>query len=90
MLTKWARQLSAECEWPNWFTGFMRELVIFEIMRAYFNHPFNRYAWVVVHGADMDYYSDKVVKLGLLLSFAANLLLTPKIITSGSSMKRVL
>lgn len=44
MLTKWARQLSAECNLPSWLEGALREIVLFELMRSYFHHSFNRYA----------------------------------------------
>lgn len=56
--------------------GTMREIVLFEIMRAYFLHPFNRYAWVIIHdrdGAEMDYYSREVLNLGAVLSLTAKL-----------------
>jgi hypothetical protein len=74
MLTKWCRQLSAEGNLPNWITGTLREIVIFEMMRSYFHHPFNRYAWVLGHdrwGSKMNYYSDVVKKLGLITSMMA-------------------
>ncbi|PNP51938.1 hypothetical protein THARTR1_07147 [Trichoderma harzianum] len=44
MLTKWSRQLSAECSLPSWLDGALREIVLFELIRSYFHHPFNRYA----------------------------------------------
>lgn len=67
MLTKYSRQLSAEANLPSWITGSLREAVLFELMKAYFNHPFNRYAWVVTYDLDgikMDYYTEAIIKLG--------------------------
>jgi hypothetical protein len=33
---------------PDWIKRTLREIVLFELMRSYFRHPFNRYAWVVL------------------------------------------
>ncbi|KAL7785125.1 hypothetical protein V8C43DRAFT_317846 [Trichoderma afarasin] len=35
MLTKWARQLSAESNVKSWLSGAQREMVLFEIMKTY-------------------------------------------------------
>ncbi|KAL6826034.1 hypothetical protein J3E69DRAFT_366579 [Trichoderma sp. SZMC 28015] len=35
MLTKWARQLSAESNAKSWLSGALREMVLFEIMKTY-------------------------------------------------------
>ncbi|KAJ4858162.1 hypothetical protein T069G_06429 [Trichoderma breve] len=67
LLTKWSRQSSAEASFPYWISGALREVVHFELMKAYMNHPFNRYAYVVIYDRDapkMEYYTQKVVKLG--------------------------
>ncbi|UKZ89720.1 uncharacterized protein TrAFT101_004760 [Trichoderma asperellum] len=65
---KWHNlKLSAEANLPSWITGSLREAVLFELMKAYFNHPFNRYAWVVTYDLDgikMDYYTEAIIKLG--------------------------
>ncbi|KAL6800339.1 hypothetical protein J3E68DRAFT_448616 [Trichoderma sp. SZMC 28012] len=37
MLTKWARQLSAESNVKSWLSGAPREMVLFEIMKTYAN-----------------------------------------------------
>lgn len=81
LLTKWSRQLSAEANLPSWITGGLREVVLFELMKAYFNHPFNRYAWVVVYdrdGVKMDYYTEGVIKLGHACSALAKLVIASK------------
>ncbi|KAM0263140.1 hypothetical protein ACHAQJ_001293 [Trichoderma viride] len=78
LLTKWSRQLSAETSLPYWFSGALRELVLFELMKAYMNHPFNRYAWVVIYDRDgpkMEYYTKEVVKLGHACSALAKLVM---------------
>ncbi|KAL7906500.1 P-loop containing nucleoside triphosphate hydrolase protein [Trichoderma velutinum] len=79
LLTKWSRQLSAETSLPKWISGALREVVLFELMKAYMNHPFNRYAWLVFYDCDgpkMEYYTQKVVKLGHACSALARLVMT--------------
>ncbi|KAL7896467.1 hypothetical protein HDV63DRAFT_401273 [Trichoderma sp. SZMC 28014] len=44
LLTKWSRQLSAETSLPSWITSALREIILFELMKARFHHPFNRNA----------------------------------------------
>ncbi|KAL7808405.1 P-loop containing nucleoside triphosphate hydrolase protein [Trichoderma gracile] len=76
LLTKWSRQLSAEANLPKWITGALREIVLFEMIRSYWNHPFNRYAWVVLYdrdGGQMAYYSEEAIKLGHACSVVAKL-----------------
>jgi hypothetical protein len=81
MVTKWVRQLSAECKLPDWIKGTLREIVLFELMRSYFHHPFNRYVWVVLwdrDGPKMEYFSAEVRVLGLALSLVAKLVINSK------------
>ncbi|KAL6901178.1 hypothetical protein GGI43DRAFT_383518 [Trichoderma evansii] len=81
LLTKWSHQLSAEANLPSWITGTLKEVVLFELMKAYFNHPFNRYAWVVVYdrdGVKMDYYTEGIIKLGHACSAIAKLVIASK------------
>ncbi|KAL6787585.1 hypothetical protein J3E68DRAFT_445441 [Trichoderma sp. SZMC 28012] len=55
---KWVKQLSAECNLPEWMTGALRELMLYELVRSHFNQPFNRYGWVILSerdGKQMDY-----------------------------------
>ncbi|KAL7934734.1 hypothetical protein V8C35DRAFT_327100 [Trichoderma chlorosporum] len=78
LLTKWSRQLSAESNLPDWMTGALREIMLFEFIRAYFNQPFNRYGWVILSERDgkaLDYYSAEAIKLGYACSLLAKVLL---------------
>ncbi|KAH8124223.1 hypothetical protein LI328DRAFT_87922 [Trichoderma asperelloides] len=51
-LTKWSRQLSAECKLPAWLTGSLREIVIFEMMRSYFTSLTDTPRWLAgINGA---------------------------------------
>ncbi|KAL7940427.1 hypothetical protein V8C42DRAFT_356270 [Trichoderma barbatum] len=59
MLTKWARQLSAECNLPSWLDGALREIVVL----------WDR------DGGKMAYYSVEARKLGMLLSAVAKVVL---------------
>ncbi|KAK4061812.1 hypothetical protein Trihar35433_9412 [Trichoderma harzianum] len=78
LLTKWSRQLSDEASLPYWIPGAHCEVVFFELMKAYMNHPFNRCAWVVTYDRDspkMEYYTQMVVKLGHACSALAKLVM---------------
>lgn len=78
LLMKWVKQLSAECNLPEWMTGALRELMLYELVRSYFNQPFNRYGWVILSerdGKQMDYYSEEAIKLGYACSLVAKLIL---------------
>ncbi|KAF3073074.1 hypothetical protein CFAM422_004965 [Trichoderma lentiforme] len=78
LLTEWSRQLSAETSLPDWISGALREIVLFELMKAHMNHPFNRYAWLVFYDRDgpkMEYYTQEVVKLGHACSALARLVM---------------
>ncbi|KAK0759458.1 hypothetical protein N5P37_007646 [Trichoderma harzianum] len=78
LLMKWVKQLSAECSLPEWMTGALRELMLYELVRSYFNQPFNRYGWVILaerDGKQMDYYSEEAIKLGYACSLVAKLIL---------------
>lgn len=75
---KWVKQLSAECNLPEWMTGALRELMLYELVRSYFNQPFNRYGWVILSerdGKQMDCYSEESIKLGYACSLVAKLIL---------------
>ncbi|PTB47394.1 hypothetical protein M431DRAFT_102340 [Trichoderma harzianum CBS 226.95] len=81
LLTKWSRQLSAESNLPQWMNGALREVMLFELMRAHWNQPFNRYSWVIIaerDGKSMDYYSEEAIKLGYCCSLLAKLVLFDK------------
>ncbi|KKP06378.1 hypothetical protein THAR02_01526 [Trichoderma harzianum] len=78
LLMKWVKQLSAECNLPEWMTGALRELMLYELVRSYFHQPFNRYGWVILSerdGKQMDYYSEESIKLGYACSLVAKLIL---------------
>ncbi|KAL7922224.1 hypothetical protein ACQKWADRAFT_82588 [Trichoderma austrokoningii] len=74
MLMKWAEQLSAEVDLPTGLTSSLREIVIFEMLKTMWGHPFNRYAWVHLFGVDgaaMDYYPPASIQLGHAISYVA-------------------
>ncbi|KAF5008440.1 hypothetical protein FDECE_5272 [Fusarium decemcellulare] len=77
-ITKWANQLSAKIPLPGWMTDEIREICVFEMIKAYWHQSFNRYAWVVeydVQGHALEYHSDDVIRLGHIFSVVAKLLL---------------
>jgi hypothetical protein len=62
-------------------SGALREIMLFELIRSYFHHPFNRYSWVVLadrDGKTVDYYSEEAVKLGHGCSVLAKLVMYGK------------
>ncbi|OPB41294.1 hypothetical protein A0O28_0080120 [Trichoderma guizhouense] len=78
LLTNWPRELSTEACLPYWITGALREVVLFELMKAYMNHPFNRYAWIVTYDRDgpkMECYTQTLVKMGHAYSALAKLVM---------------
>ncbi|KAK7397912.1 hypothetical protein QQX98_012715 [Neonectria punicea] len=75
---KWAAQLSAEIDLPDWLQDDIRECCVFETIKTAWNQPFNRYVWVVarlVDGHDLDYHSEKCIAIGHLMSLAARLMM---------------
>lgn len=74
MLTKRAKQLSAEVDLPASLSGCHRDIVIFEMLKTYWGHSFYRYAWVVLFDVDsaaMDYYALDTIRLGYANSYVA-------------------
>lgn len=74
MLTKWAKQLSAEVDLPASLSGCLRDTVVFEILKTYWGQSFNRYAWVILFDVDsaaMDYYAPDTIRLGHAISYVA-------------------
>ncbi|KAF5711411.1 purine utilization transcriptional regulator [Fusarium globosum] len=81
--TKWAIQLSNDINLPEWMTGAVREVCIFEMIKTAWHQEFNRYAWVIMH--DNRYLDDEVQhmshhdgitdRLGHVFSIAAKLIL---------------
>ncbi|KPM45986.1 hypothetical protein AK830_g452 [Neonectria ditissima] len=77
----WAAQLSAEVNFPHWLDGDLRECCVFEMIKTAWNQPFNRYVWVVSHvvdGPDFEYYSDKCMAIGHLMSRCAKLMMAAR------------
>ncbi|KAF5650213.1 uncharacterized protein FTJAE_637 [Fusarium tjaetaba] len=81
--TKWAMQLSRDINLPEWMTGAVREVCIFEMIKTAWHQEFNRYSWVVMHdmggrnydGSLISYSDDIVPRLGHVFSIAAKLIL---------------
>ncbi|KAF5709512.1 hypothetical protein FMUND_10000 [Fusarium mundagurra] len=82
--TKWAMQLSKDINLPEWMTGAVREVCIFEMIKTAWHQGFNRYAWVVMHdmggqdyeGRSMTHHDGIAPRLGHVFSIAAKLMLT--------------
>ncbi|KAF5538316.1 hypothetical protein FNAPI_11148 [Fusarium napiforme] len=76
--TKWAMQLSKDIKLPEWMTGVIREICIFELIKSTWHQEFNRYAWIVAHdlkGHDFEYHDPKWRQLGHVFSIVAKLIL---------------
>ncbi|EEU35700.1 uncharacterized protein NECHADRAFT_87952 [Fusarium vanettenii 77-13-4] len=75
---KWAIQLSAEVGIPSWKEGAVREVCIYEIIKAYIHTPFNRYSWMILRdmfgSGGFDHQAPETVRLGHLLSIFTRLL----------------
>ncbi|UKZ60216.1 uncharacterized protein TrAtP1_001501 [Trichoderma atroviride] len=74
MLTNWAKQLSAEEDLPASLSGCLRDIVIFEMLKSYWGHSFNIYAWAIlfdIDGIALDYYAPDTVQLGHAISYVA-------------------
>lgn len=75
---RWATQLSAEVALPDWMTGGLREMCIFELIKTSWHQSFNLYAWVVekeIQGKDMSYHSNDTVCAGHIFSLACKVIL---------------
>ncbi|KAF5543160.1 hypothetical protein FMEXI_7176 [Fusarium mexicanum] len=76
--TNWAMQLSKDIKLPEWMTGVIREICIFELIKSTWHQEFNRYAWVVAHdlkGSDFKYHDPEWRQLGHVFSIVAKLVL---------------
>lgn len=76
--TKWAMQLSKDIKLPEWMTGVIREICIFELIKSTWHQEFNRYAWVVAYdlkGLDFEYHDPEWRQLGHVFSIVAKLML---------------
>jgi len=76
--TKWAMQLSKDIKLPEWMTGVIREICIFELIKSTWRQEFNRYAWVVAYdlkGSGFEYHDPEWRQLGHVFSIVAKLML---------------
>ncbi|KAM5517705.1 fungal specific transcription factor domain-containing protein [Fusarium oxysporum f. sp. phaseoli] len=76
--TKWAMQLSKDIKLPEWMTGVVHEICIFELIKSTWHQQFNRYAWVVacdLKGHDFEYHDPECRQLGHVFSIVAKLML---------------
>ncbi|QPG97730.1 hypothetical protein C2857_006780 [Epichloe festucae Fl1] len=77
MLVKWALQLSASARTPEWATGLVKEVLLFKLARLFYNHPFNRMAWVVLQECspkEFDPNHNMTRRLGYAMSCVAKLI----------------
>lgn len=77
MLVKWVLQLSVSANTPKWTTGLVKEVLLFELARLCYNHPFNRMAWVILRECSPRELSpnlDSTRRLGYAMSCVAKLL----------------
>ncbi|KAI9172675.1 hypothetical protein HJFPF1_02185 [Paramyrothecium foliicola] len=77
-LSKLACQMSAEVTIPDWLTDTLREIVIYEIMRTEFGHPFNRYVWEAMSDlepANFEFNSSETKKLGYAFTLVCRILI---------------
>jgi len=75
---RWATQLSAEVALPDWVTGGLREMCIFELIKTSWHQLFIRYDWVVekeIQGKDMPYHSNDTVCVSHIFSLACKVIL---------------
>ncbi|KAF4335374.1 hypothetical protein FBEOM_10783 [Fusarium beomiforme] len=76
--TRWAMQVSEIIKLPNWITGVLREICIFELIKSTWHQGFNRYAWVVAYDlkdGNFSYHDPEWRRLGNVFSIAAKLIL---------------
>ncbi|WKT46852.1 hypothetical protein QSH57_011726 [Fusarium oxysporum f. sp. vasinfectum] len=76
--TKWAMQLSKDIKLPEWMTGVVHDICIFELIKSTWHQQFNRYAWVVacdLKGHDFEYHDPECRQLGHVFSIVAKLML---------------
>lgn len=77
MLVKWVLQLSASAATPQWATGLVQEVLLFELARLSYNHPFNRMAWVILRECspkEFDPNHDTTRRLGYAMTCVAKLI----------------
>ncbi|CAG1993022.1 unnamed protein product [Fusarium graminearum] len=77
-VSKWAPQLSAEIDLPDWISDELREILIYEVIKTYLAQPFNRYSWVVlrdIFGHEFSYHDKRATNLGHIFSIIAKIVL---------------
>ncbi|KAF0637159.1 hypothetical protein FPSE5266_20309 [Fusarium pseudograminearum] len=77
-ISKWAPQLSAEINLPDWVQDELREILIYEIIKTHMTQPINRYSWIVLRdmfGHDFDHHGKSVKFLGHVFSIIAKIVL---------------
>ncbi|UKZ72665.1 hypothetical protein TrVFT333_000298 [Trichoderma virens FT-333] len=80
-MSQWAKKMPAEMVIDNWYPDNIREVIIYEFLRAYFGQPFNRYAWVLLQDwdpANFSYNSDHTVKIGHAITCVAMMCVSAK------------
>ncbi|KAK2699641.1 hypothetical protein QWA68_000701 [Fusarium oxysporum] len=63
---------------PEWMTGVVREICIFELIKSTWHQQFNRYAWVLacdLKGHDFEYHDPECRQLDHVFSIVAKLML---------------
>ncbi|CAG1985154.1 unnamed protein product [Fusarium graminearum] len=77
-ISKWAPQLSAEINLPDWVEDELREILIYEIIKTHMTQPFNRYSWIILRnmfGHDFDHHGKSATFLGHVFSVIAKIVL---------------
>ncbi|KAI6755696.1 hypothetical protein QX201_012332 [Fusarium graminearum] len=77
-ISKWAPQLSAEINLPDWVEDELREILIYEIIKTHMTQPFNRYSWIILwnmFGHDFDHHGKSATFLGHVFSVIAKIVL---------------
>ncbi|CAF3600281.1 unnamed protein product [Fusarium graminearum] len=77
-VSKWAPQLSAEIDLPDWISDELREILIYEVIKTYLAQPFNRYSWVVlrdIFGHEFSHHDKRATNLGHIFSIIAKIVL---------------
>ncbi|VTO85940.1 unnamed protein product [Fusarium graminearum] len=75
-ISKWAPQLSAEINLPDWVEDELREILIYEIIKTHMTQPFNRYSWIILwnmFGHDFDHHGKSATFLGHVFSVIAKI-----------------
>jgi hypothetical protein len=80
-MTKLVKHLSAEADIPDWLTGILREIVIWDLVATQWGHPFNRGAWQLLNDLNpgsLEFNSPHTIKVGHCLTLIARILYRPE------------